>query len=146
MTTTGKIPHFSQRYFLVQARLGMVQMSHCWSLVPSHCPGLENVTTYSKVRVPFFSAELKNDREGENKEGRRKPWNILRVLNLCVLFSTPVGLNLLWSFKMWPFLNPPHNFSFHFTLPGLPHFLSPTPSSSLCSVVFLWMDCSHTQE
>lgn len=60
-----------------------------------------------------------NDREGENKEGRRKQRNILRVLNLCVLFSNPVGLNLLWSFKMWPFLNPPHNFSFHFTLPSL---------------------------
>lgn len=79
----------------------------------------------------FFSAELMNDREGENKEGRRKQWNILRVLNLCVLFSNPVGLNLLWSFKMWPFLNPPHNFSFHFTLPEQTHLLSLVCLSSI---------------
>lgn len=36
--------------------------------------------------------------------------NILRVLNLCVLFSNPVGLNLFWTFKMWPFSNTPYNF------------------------------------
>lgn len=64
----------------------------------------------------------------------------MRVLNLCVLFSNPVGLNLLRSFKMWPFSNPPHNFSFHFTFPEPPHFISPAHSSSLCSVVFLWME------
>lgn len=97
--------------------------------------------TVKCVCVLFFPpAELKNDREGENKEGRRKQWNRLRVLNLCVLFSNPVGLNLLWSFNMWPFLNPPHNFSFHVTLHEPPHCISPAPLSSLCSVVFLWME------
>lgn len=77
------------------------------------------------VRSPFFfSAELMNDRE---QGGQR---NILRVLNLCVLFSNPVGLNLLWTFNMWPFLNPPYNFSFHFTLSEQQHFLCPACSSS----------------
>lgn len=149
---TSKLPHFSNSHigrtqtalgFLVPARLGTVQMFHYWSLLPSHCPGLENVTPNTKARVcsiSFFSVEVKNDREGENKEGRRKPWNILRVLNLCVLFSNPVALDLLWSFKMWLFLNPPRNFSFHFTLPDPPHSLSPAPSSPLSSVVFLRID------
>lgn len=56
-------------------RLGPVQMSHYRSPLPAHCPGLENVTTYSKVCVCsifFPPAELKNNREGENKEGRRE--------------------------------------------------------------------------
>lgn len=35
-------------------RLGPVQMSHYRSPLPAHCPGLENVTTYSKVCVFHF--------------------------------------------------------------------------------------------
>lgn len=34
--------------------LGPVQMSHYRSPLPAHCPGLENVTTYSKVCVFHF--------------------------------------------------------------------------------------------
>lgn len=43
---------------------------------------------------------------------------------------------------MWPFLNPAYNFSFRFTLPEPPHFISPAHWSSLGSVVFLRMERS----
>lgn len=71
-------------------------------------------------------------REGGRERGdRKKQWNISRALNLCVLFSNPVGLNLLWPFRMWPFLNSPHNFSPYLTLASP---LSVSHSASLTRV------------
>lgn len=53
-------------------RLGPVQMSHYRSPLPAHCPGLENVTTYSKVCVFhfFFPGRTKERQRGREQGGQ----------------------------------------------------------------------------
>lgn len=75
------------------------EMSHYWSLLTSSLSWFRKRDNPLCV-FPFFRAERRIER-GE----------ILRVLNLRVLFSNLVGLNLLRPFRMWPFLNSPHRFS-----------------------------------
>lgn len=87
---------------------------------------------YVCVCLHLSAREWEWGREGV--EDREKQWNISRALNLCVLFSNPVGLNLLRPFRMWPFLNSPHNFPPR-TSRSLSTLFHPSPrlSPSLCA-------------
>lgn len=76
METVGMVSLASLEFqTVICLALGTVQKSHCRSPLPAHCPGLENVTTHSKVCVCsplFFPSRSKEGERGREQGGQEE--------------------------------------------------------------------------